>query len=643
MSDNEGSSTVCPFCAVGCRLGSGDTDPTRVRGVRGRSNPDGRLCRKGIRSASAFASADRLTSPLVRRDGDLVEASWDAALDRAAGALDAVRSDHGADALAFFGAPRCTNEENYLLQKLARTLGTNNVDNRARSCHRSAMTAVETRLGWPAMTNLLSDLGRADAILVVGANPAVQQPIAFDSHIRPAVNGGTSLIHVDPRRTETTRIATHHLAPRPGTDAALVSLLTADLVDRGAVDREFIDARTTGFDRYADGLRDRNRRALLAETDVAAATVDSVVDVLASVDRMAVVAGTGIEEAGDRTHTADALVNLLLATGNLGRRGTGLNVFRGLNNEQGAVDVGCRPDRLPGHAPVTDARARESVASVWDVDLPATPGLEERSAVDAFGADVRGVLAVGENPAVEKREAAWLRDRFEAVDTLVVIDVFPTETTSYADVVLPATAGLEKRGTVTSLDRLVQPLTPVVEAPSGTRPDFEIIQALGERLVDGFAFDDPAEAFAELQLVCQPYDGLDVEQQGARWPADGADVLYTDGFRTADGRAEFVAVEHSRRPETRQGLQLVVTSRIGGFAAGDTHDGRLHVHPADAEARGITDGDRVIVRSATDQVVTTADVDNAVRRETVTLDAKTADAIVRDTATMVHLEPVNGV
>ncbi len=645
MSEDEGSSTVCPFCSVGCRLSSTQNDATRVRGVPGRANPDGRLCSKGIRAASAFDSADRLTSPMVRRNGELTETSWEAALDRAARQLDAVRATHGADGLAFFGAPRCTNEENYLLQKLARTLGTNNVDNRARSCHRSSMTAVAKRLGRPAMTNSLTDLGAADAILIIGANPAVQQPIAFDSHIRPAINDDTALIHVDPRQTDTTRLATQHIASRPGSDAAVVTLLTAKLLDREAIDREFVATRTNGFPRFAERLESLDRERLLAEADVPASAVESAVDCLERADRIAVVGGTGIEEPNGGTGTADALLNLLLATGNVGRPGTGFNVFRGLNNEQGAVDMGCRPDRLPGHRPVTDQTARAAVSSVWDTDVPASPGLDERESLEAFGDGVHGVLAVGENPAVEKREKSWIREQFEALEALVVVDVFPTGTTDFADVVLPAAGGLEKHGTVTSLDRLVQPIHPIAEAPRGTKPDFEILRALGRKLTGAFDFDRPADAFAEMQEVCPPYAEVSIEPRGVRWPADdgaSTDVLYTDRFHTADGRAEFVPVETRRGPTDGEGLQLVVTSRIGGFAVEGSGDERLHLHPADAETRSITDGDRVIVRSDSGHIVASAHVDDAIRRGTVAIDASAADTLVRGPDRTVRIERAAG-
>jgi formate dehydrogenase major subunit len=644
------NATVCPFCAVGCTLTPGEGG--RAGGVPGPVNRAGRLCRTGIETFETLSADDRLRTPYVRRDDDLVPASWEEALSRAEEDLRAVRDTHGSDALAFLGAPHCTNEENFLLSKLARTLGTNNVDNRARLCHASAMTALEDRLGYPAMTNSLDDLERADVLLVVGANPATQQPIAFDSYIRPAVNAGTTLVHLDPRANRTTRLADVHLPTRPGADAVALEALCA-LIDRaGWTDEAFVDARTTGYDAYADSLAavDAETAAPLAGVDVD--ELSRVARLLGEADRVAAIAATGIEEDDhESTTTADALLNLLLLTGNVGRPGTGMNVFRGLNNEQGASDAGCRPDRLPGYQPVSNDAARERLAAEWSTQVPSTPGLDAREALAAFGDGVRGALAVGENPAVEKRADEWVGERLDGLETLVVVDAFASETTAYADIVLPAASGVEKSGTVTNLDRRVQRLRPVVEPPGEARSDFAILRALGRRLVgDAFDYADPAEAFAELTRVSPIHAGLDLDavaDGGVQWPArNGSEtkVLYADSFETSDGRAPLVEVDADvpNVPDVAPNeLVLVVGSRAGGFDAAERVDRRLGLHETDAERAGLADGDRALVSNEATDVTTTVSTDGTVREGTAYLHADVADPLVRNGARTVRVRPAS--
>ena len=360
--------------------------------------------------------------------------------------------------------------------------------------------------------------------------------------------------------------------------------------------------------------------------------------------------GTG----GDDAATADALVNLCLATGSVGRPGTGFTILRGLANEQGAVDAGCVPDRLPGHRPVTDESARERLADEWGYAVPETSGKTEYELVANFGDRVDAALVVGENPAISRRDADELAAGLDALDTLVVSELAPSETTAHADVVFPAAAGVEREGTVTNLDRQVQRLRPLATPPGKCRTDFEILCALGRRLVGtGFDFDDPREAFTEFARVAPPYGGLSYDglaERSRRWPAfagnehaddghadgDGESFLYADGFDTPDGRAAFVPVDLSDLPERGDsgdadgGLRLVVGDRAGAFGeGGGTVDRSLTVNPADARVRDVADGDHVLVDSGDATVETTVTVSDAVRRGVVHLHASVADPLVR--------------
>jgi len=625
-SDATGT-TVCPLCAVGCHLTAGEGG--RARGVEGPANPNARLCSKGVTAFEPVGDAARLTDPLVREGDDLVPTDWETALGRAVAGLAGVAERDGADALCFLGAPHCSNEENYLLQKLARALGTNNVDNRARICHECAADALTSRFGHPASTVALEDLAAADLVLVVGANPAVQQPVAFNEFVRPSEG---TLVHVDPRANETTRAADVHLAPRPGTDAVLLQSVNAHLAESGGVDGSFVAERTAGFGSYADSLADIDAADAAAATGIPTREVRAFAEAVADAERVAVIAGTGVET--DEGETASALLDLLCLTGNVGVPGGGFALFRGLNNEQGATDVGCRPDRLPGHAAVADSGARARLADVWGVEVPATVGRNEQELLADFGDGVRGALVVGENPAIAKRDADWTTARLDALDALVVLDVYETETTAHADVVLPAAVGLEKSGTVTNLDRRVQALTAVADPPGEARTDFETLCALGRRLVgDGFDFESPADAFAELRAVSPLHADLTV---GDRW---GGDRLYESSFETADGRARFAPVSLDVPAVPEGELALVVGSRAGGFGASDARaDDAVHLSSDDAARLDLDDGDDARVLGAGASVETTVVVEDGLRTGVAYLHADAADPLVRAGARTVRIE-----
>ena len=646
MRPDDGSS-VCPRCGVGCRLrprGDDDFEDSPARGVAGPANPDGRLCGKGI--AAFEAVDDRLMRPAVREDGERRTVSWATAYDHVAERFGAVLDDDGPEALAVLGAPHCTNEENYLLQKFARALGTNHVDNRSRLCHVSTARALEERVGWPATTNSLADVGEADAVVVAGANPAARQPVAFDSFVRPAVQAETTLVHIDPVGNETTRLADVHLAPRPDTDAVVFDLLSAGLLAAGAVDRSFVAARTEGYESFAAGLRALDTDRARAVADVDADALDRTVELLADADRVAGMVGTGVEGSpGSASASASSsLLDLLLLTGSLGRPGTGLFVLRGLVNEQGASDAGCAPDRLPGHQPVTNPEARARVAAEWGFEPPAWPGRTATELLGAFGTEVRAALVVGENPAVSKRERDWVARRLDALDTLVVVEVAASETTRHADVVLPAAAGVEKAGTVTNLDRRVQRTRPTVAPPDGVRPDAEILRDLGQRLCPGtgwFDYETVGDVFDEMSRVAPTHAGVsfaDLGPEGRQWPFDKDGVLYRDRFATESGRAAFGAVGPVADPEVTEGLRLVTGGRTSE-RGDDPVDPHLRLHPADARERGVDPDAPVVVGGGNTTVTATASLDDGVRQGTAYLPASVADPLMRREASTVTVDP----
>ena len=639
-------SSVCPRCGVGCRLAPAAA--SRARGVVGPANPEGRLCSSGI--AAYDTDRERLTKPIVRHGGDQRTVSWETAYDHAVDRLLAVRDDHGSDALAFLGAPHCTNEENYLLQKLARLLGTNNVDNRARACHASMTRALADRVGWAATTNPLSDLLDSDVILVAGANPAERQPVAFNSFVRPAVNAGATLVHIDPVGNRTTRLASHHLAPRPGTDALVFALLSATILDKpNSVDTAFVAERTRGYEAFADSIGALDRREAATTTGIDTATIETVTERIAEADRVAALVGTGIEHNdGD---AANALLNLLLATGNLGRPGTGVYVLRGLANEQGATDAGCVPDWLPGQQPVTDHAARARVADEWGVEPPRTPGKTAGELLESFGREVHGAVVVGENPAVSKRDADWLDARLASLETLIVCDLVASRTTRHADVVFPVAAGTEKTGTITNLDRHVQHSELTAEPPSGTRSDRRVLCELGARCFPDethFRYDDTSEIFDELTRVAPTHTGITVDELGVagrQWPF-GEARLYETAFATSDGRAVFTTptAQGDRNTDSvdDDGLSLVVGGRASEIESDPSgSDARLRIHPDDAAAYGVVDAETVRVSNRAADRETRIEITERIRPGTVYLPASVADVFLRGEESTVRVAPVS--
>ncbi|MFB6090516.1 MAG: formate dehydrogenase subunit alpha [Halobellus sp.] len=652
MSDAEHAveprESVCPFCGVGCSL-SYVAQSGKSTGVEGPINTKGEICPKGAAAFDVVEHDDRLTEPLLRDGDGFAPVSWEGALGRIEDRLGTIVSAHGPDAVGFFASSNCTNEENYVLQKLARVLGTNNVDNCARLCHSSTVAAMQDRFGAGAMTNSLSDLGEADAFLVTGANPAEQHPVAFRSYLLPAVRDGATLIHIDPRANDTTDAADVHLPVRPGHDIPLLNAMAAVIVEEGLVDEGFVDRRTTGVE---------DLRTFLDEVDVAENADLAGVDesdlreaarAYGEADRAAAFTGMGISQHRCGTQNVHALVNLALLTGNVGRRGTGVNPLRGQNNVQGASDVGTLPSVLPGYRDVTDPEDRQAIADEWGVEPPAEPGLTEVEMTHAFGDEIRGAVVLGENPALTEPDGNSVGAKFEELDFLVVIDLFETETAQYADVVLPGSAWAEKSGTVTNTDRQVLRMRPMTDPPGEARRDLNIVTALGERLTDRSFRTAPEAVFDELTRVSPIHGGMSyagVEEGGQRWPfpagADsGTQILHRDRFASGERTAPLVPVEHVPPAEDTADDELTLTTGriITHFNSGAltrrsetlsrmADEDALRIHPDAAAERGIDDGDEVRVASERGEVTVPADVTPAVRPGTVFLTFHFEDAPV---------------
>ncbi|MEF8851910.1 MAG: molybdopterin-dependent oxidoreductase, partial [Haloarculaceae archaeon] len=442
--DTEPVKTICPYCGVGCgiQVQPGD-EPGGMRFRPWADAPvnEGRVCIKGGAATEVVDHEDRLTDPLIRENGEFREASWEEAYSYVVDELERIRAEYEPDAMGFFGSSKTMNEENYLLQKLARRYGTNNVDNCTRMCHASTVWALRTSLGAGAMTNSMADLREAgDVFWIQGANPGEQHPIANSVYFRQAVNEGATVIQVDPHANKTTKsfaiddTERHmHLQPEPGTDIPLLNVVVKTVLENGWVDEEFVDERTEGFEHLEETLEDFDKEAAAAQCGVPLEDIETAAEKYATAGNAAIFTGMGMSQHTCGVDNVQNEINLALITGNVGRPGTGVNPLRGQNNVQGTCDVGAMPNVLPGYQLVDDDEARESVEDVWGFEVPDEPGLTNVEISHEAGKSVHGLFIMGENPVMSEPDGNRVEERLEELEFIAVQDIFMTETAEHAD------------------------------------------------------------------------------------------------------------------------------------------------------------------------------------------------------------------
>ncbi len=558
VQDDAVVETTCSFCGVGCGLEVHVRDGQITHAMSPEDHPvnQGWLCVKGRFGWDYAQSDDRLTHPLIRTGergaGRWRRATWDEALNHVARRLGEIRDTHGSDALAVYGSSKCLNEDNYLLQKFTRViLGTNNIDNCTRLCHASSVAALGLSIGTGAFTNSLDEIAENDVIYVTGSNTTETHPITA-LKMKAAIRNGAKLIVADPRAIELTRWADVHLQCRTGADVPMYNALLHVIIRDGLVNEEFVADRVKNFQAVAAAVRDWTPERQEALTGIPPATLERAAHIIGKADKTAFYWGLGISEHTHGTEACLTLINLALATGNVGRRGTGLNPLRGQNNVQGTSDVGAIPMYFTDYRSVEDETFRGYFEEQWGVPLPARQGLTTIEIGQAAGAgEVRGMFIMGENPLMADPDLHASRRHFRHLDFLVVQDIFMTETAEIADVVLPASSWAEKDGTYTNTDRRVQRVRPVLPLPGEARQDWEIIAELSRRMGRHLGLDTPSEIFDEIARVTPSHAGLSHErldrEGGLRWPClttddPGALWLFGDRFPTDDGKASMHAV-----------------------------------------------------------------------------------------------------
>ncbi|MCU0314554.1 MAG: molybdopterin-dependent oxidoreductase, partial [Solirubrobacteraceae bacterium] len=479
-------STTCGYCGVGCRL-EAHTRGGRVVAISpahdGPANR-GHTCLKGRFAHQFSRSRDRLVTPLVRgADGALHPASWDEALGLIASRLTEIRAAHGPDAIAGLASSRGTNEDCWALQRLLRAaIGTNNIDNCSRVCHSPTSFALRRALGYSGATGSFDDLDHAGAAIIIGANPTEGHPVV-GARIKQAALRGLRLVTIDPRRIELADHAEVHLAPRPGTNAAVLLGLAHVAHRDGHADPAFIAARTSGFEAFEALLEAYDPAAVQEISGVPATDLEAAARVYAEAADASIVWGLGVTEHKYGSEVVQLICDLALMTGKLGRPGSALLPLRGQNNVQGSSDMGALPDTYSGYRRVDDEDVARSFEAAWGVPLSRRPGLKIPEMFDAaIAGDLKAMIIFGEDVAQTDPNTAHVERALESLELLVCQDIFETETTSFADVVLPASSFLEKTGTFTNAERRIQLVGAAIDPPGDARTDFEILTSLSHAL-----------------------------------------------------------------------------------------------------------------------------------------------------------------
>ncbi len=619
--------TVCPYCGTGCMFYL-VSDGGRLVGIEPSvTHPVSRggLCVKGWNAFAFVHHPDRLTSPLLRRDGVLQPASWDEAISTVVDRLRKIQHRYGADSLMFCSSAKATNEENYLLMKLARAVfGTNNIDHCARLCHSSTVVGLAETFGSGAMTNSIACFDQAGAILVIGSNTTEQHPL-IGSRILNASRRGARLIVADNRRIRLARHADLHLRHKNGSDVALLSGIMHVIIAEGLADHDFIESRTENYEALAQSLVEWTPQRAAEVTGLTPDEIIAAARLFAAAENAMIVYSMGITQHSHGVDNVRCCAALALLTGNVGRPGCGVNPLRGQNNVQGGCDMGALPDVYSGYQKVSDPALREKFARAWEVaNLPETPGLPLTHAMNAAATGrLRGMFIMGENPILSDPDQAHARRALENLELLVVQDIFLTETAALADVVLPAACYAEKDGTFTNTERRVQCVAKAVEPPGEARADWEIICDLAAQAgYGGMRYRDPAAVMAEIAGLTPIYGGISHERlapHGLQWPCPdrqhpGTPVLHINSFTRGPGRFSPVTYRPSAELADSEYPFVLTTGRTYFHWHTGTMTRRTHLldreertafvelHPDDAARLGIRDRGELLVKSRRGEV-----------------------------------------
>lgn len=612
--------TVCTYCGVGCNLEVAVKN-SKVKSIQAPYDAavnQGHTCLKGRFAFSFYNHVDRLRSPLIRKEGELVPVSWDEAYDYIADKLNDIKAKHGPDAIAGISSARCTNEENYLMQKFIRAvIGTNNIDACARVCHSPTALGMQRAFGTGAATNSIEDLQYTDCILVIGANPTDGHPVTGAKFKQFAMKGKTTIV-IDPRRIELARYGTYHLQLRPGTNVAMMNMLLYYILSEGLEDRDFIAQRTEGYEEFKAQILKLDMNELSAITGVDKELVRKAAIAYATAPNAMSFHGLGVTEHSQGSYTVMLISDLAMITGNIGRRGVGVNPLRGQNNVQGAADMGCQPHQGAGYMNAYDPEINKHYESFYGTPIPLRKGLKIPEMYDAaLRRELKALWLMGEDLVQTDPNTNLVIDAVKNLELLVVQEIFPTETCKYAHVVLPASSFLEKSGTFTNGERRIQKVQAVVEPLPGTKPDGEIMADIMNRM--GFRQEPyhPAAVLKEIAGIVPFFAGVtwdNLGDNGKQWPVlpGGEDtvILHRETFKRGKGMFHYFDFEETKElvKYAKEYPYIITTNReLEHYNAGTmtrrtgnakllTEDVLL-IHPDDAARHFIEEGDMVCVES----------------------------------------------
>src|SRR5882724_1474503 len=607
--------TVCTYCGVGCSfdIWTKDRHILKVEPADGPANGVS-TCIKGKFAWDFVNSEDRLTTPLIREGDRFGEAGWDEALDLVATRLSEIKGRSGADALGFISSSKCTNEESYLMQKLARAvIGTNNIDNCSRYCQSPATMGLFRTVGYGGDSGSISDMEKADLVLIIGSNTAESHPVIASRVKSSHKLNGQKLIVSDLREHEMARRADLFLHPKPSTDLFWLNAISRYLLDNGLADTKFLDQWANGLDEYRKSLDPFTMEAAARISGVPEETLKAVARMISEAKAVCILWAMGVTQHSQGSDTSTAISNLLLISGNYMRPGTGSYPLRGHNNVQGASDHGSMPNMLPGYQSVNDPEVRDRFEKGWKVKLPASKGLDNHQMVEAIHeGKLKAMYLIGEEMSIVDSNANYVADAFAKLDFFVVQDIFFSNTCRYADVVLPGAPSLEKEGTFTSTERRIQRLYQVLEPLEGCQPDWKITQEIANLLGAGWHYQHPSEVMDEIASLTPLFAGINYERlagyKSLQWPvaADGTDepLLYTKRFAFPDGKARLFPISWigpTDQPDSQFDLHLNNGRLLEHFHEGNltyrtdgirekTPDTFVEVSPELAEERGIQSG-----------------------------------------------------
>ena len=617
--------TVCTYCGVGCNL-TVATKGDEVLSIQAPTDSEvnhSHTCLKGRFAFRFYNHRDRLRTPLIRTNGHFEEATWDEAYNHIVENLKRIREENGAQSIAGISSARCTNEENYLMQKFMRAvIGNNNIDCCARVCHSPTAFGMQQSFGTGAATNSIEDLDHTACIMVIGANPTEGHPVT-GSKIKQRAMKGVPMIIIDPREIELVPYAKYHLQLRPGTNVALLNMMSRHILDAGLIDRTFIEKRCEDWDAFCEGLRSLDLDELERITGVDKELAKAAAIEYASADAAMSFHGLGVTEHNQGAKTVMLIANLAMMTGNIGRPGVGVNPLRGQNNVQGAADMGCQPHQGAGYLEVDDPEVHRHYEAFYGVKLSEEAGWKIPEMFDAaIDGKLKALWLMGEDVVQTDPDSEHVKHAMNSLEFLVVQELFMTETAKFANVILPAASFLEKSGTFTNGERRVQRVNAAVPPLSGTKPDGQIMCEIIQRF--GHPQDDytPDGVLAEIAQIVPFFKGAtwtNLGEQGKQWPiTDGGvdtKIMHRDQFKRGLGKFHFFPFEES--PELIEHHAefpfILTTGRIlehynCGTMTRRTNNSRLvtedllAIHPKDARKKGIEDGDMVRLFSARGEV-----------------------------------------